>query len=333
MLNIINDIVSISKIESGQMEIHVAEININEQVEYTYTFFRPEAEQKGLKICFNNPLPAKDALIKTDREKLYAILTNLVKNAIKFSDKGVIELGYLVKPAGQAGSAGDATAMVEFYVRDNGIGIPRARQAAIFDRFVQADISDIRAFQGAGLGLSISKAYVEMLGGRIWVESEEKKGAVFFFTIPYNGTLVTETPTQRIPVDFDNEVVNRTLKILVAEDDEASEIYISLTVKIFGKEVIKASNGAEAVEICRTNPDLDLILMDIKMPVMDGYEAVRQIRQFNKEVVIIAQTAYGLTGDREKAIEAGCNDYLAKPIKKADLLRMITRCFKANPIK
>ncbi|MEI6683130.1 MAG: response regulator [Bacteroidota bacterium] len=333
MLNIINDIVSISKIESGQMDINMAETNINEQVEYTYTFFRPEAEQKGLKISYNNSLPAKNAVIKTDREKLYAILTNLVKNAIKFCDNGTIELGYTFKPAAPAGPAADGKGMVEFYVKDTGIGIPKGRQEAIFDRFVQADIGDTRAFQGAGLGLSISKAYVEMLGGRIRVESDEKKGAIFFFTIPYNGSLTPDNLAENLTDKAEKEITNRNLKILVAEDDEASEIYISLTVKMFGKDVIQAGTGVEAVEICRNNPDLDLILMDIKMPVMDGYEATRQIRKFNNGVVIIAQTAYGLTGDREKAIEAGCNDYLAKPIKKADLLRMITRFFSASPNK
>jgi len=174
MLNIINDIVDISKIESEQMEINISETNVNEQIEYIYTFFKPEVERKGLQIFFQNGLPAKEAVIETDREKIYAILTNLVKNAIKFSDTGTIEFGYNLK-----------NKYLEFFIKDTGIGIPHDKKEVIFDRFIQADISDKRAFQGAGLGLAISKAYVEMLGGKIWVESEEGKGSTFYFTISY----------------------------------------------------------------------------------------------------------------------------------------------------
>ncbi len=175
MLNIINDIVDISKIESGQMTLVFKESNINEQLEYIHTFFKSEAETKGIKLVIKNNLPLTQAIAQTDREKVFAILTNLVKNAIKFTDQGSIEFG--CKPNG---------ALIEFFVKDTGIGIPKDRQLAIFDRFIQADIEDSRAFQGAGLGLSISKAYAEMLGGKMWVESEEGKGSVFYFTISYN---------------------------------------------------------------------------------------------------------------------------------------------------
>ncbi len=175
MLNIINDIISISKIESGLMEVNLAASNVNEQIEYIHTFFKPEAEAKGNTLSFKNSLPLKEAIIKTDREKLFAILTNLVKNAIKYTDKGSIEFGYSINGE-----------QFEFYVKDTGIGIDNDRQIAIFERFIQADIEDKMARQGAGLGLAISKAYVEILGGELWVESKKDIGSTFYFTIPYN---------------------------------------------------------------------------------------------------------------------------------------------------
>ncbi len=317
MLNIINDIVDISKIESGLMKVNAKESNVNEQIEHIYTFFKPEIEGKGMQFFFKNSLPLKEAILKTDHEKVYAILTNLVKNAIKFSDKGSIGLGY--EKNGE---------YFEFFVKDTGIGIPKDRQKAIFDRFVQADISDKRAFQGAGLGLSISKAYVEMLGGKIWVESEVSKGSIFYFTIPYNAELEEKNVIQNVilPEGADNQIKN--LKILIAEDDELSAIILGNIVRLYGKEVMKAGTGVEAVEACRNNPDIDLVLMDIKMPEMDGDEATRQIRQFNKDVVIIAQTAFALTGDQEKTIAAGCNDYISKPIKKDKIMELMKKYFQ-----
>ncbi len=175
MLNIINEIVDISRIESGQMEVVVSEVDINEQIEFLELFFRPEAERKGLSLSIRTPLLKTEGIINTDHEKFYAILSNLVKNAIKYTRTGSIEFGY-EKTEGY----------IEFFVKDTGIGIPADRQAAVFERFVQADISDKEAFQGAGLGLSIAKAYVEMLGGQIRVESGSDKGCTFYFTIPYH---------------------------------------------------------------------------------------------------------------------------------------------------
>ena len=329
MLNIINDIVDISKIESGLMEVSIKESNINEQIEYIYTFFKPEVEGKGMQLSYRNGLVSSESIIKTDREKLFAILTNLVKNAIKYTDKGSIEFGY-VSTGSTTDSLGAVSEAVElqFYMKDTGIGIPKDRQEAIFERFIQADVSDKRAYQGAGLGLSISKAYVEMLGGRVWVESEEGKGSTFYFTLPYNTEHEEKTVVENIVKADVEENQMKKLKILIAEDNEISEILISKIVNKLSKEVIKARTGNEAVEVCRTNPDLDLILMDIQMSELNGYEATRQIRQFNKNVIIIAQTAFALTGDGERAIEAGCNDYISKPIIKAELLSLIQKYFK-----
>jgi len=320
MLNIINDIISISKVESGQMEVLISDSNINDQIEFIYNFFKPEFEGKRMELVYKNGLSSKDSVIRTDREKLYAILSNLVKNAIKYSDNGIIEFGYELIES-------ENTKHLKFYVKDNGIGIPKERQKAIFERFVQADYSDKRAFQGAGLGLSISKAYVEMLGGRIWVESASGQGSAFYFTIPYHSIDKQEINVDLAVATSKTEIQKRKLKILIVDDDEISRKLIRLIVDLFDSEFLKAKNGLEAVQICLNNPDLDLILMDIKMPEMDGYEATKKIRQFNSQVIIIAQTAYALDADREKAIAIGCNDYLTKPIDKNQLLNLVKNYF------
>jgi CheY-like chemotaxis protein len=265
---------------------------------------------------------------------VYAILTNLVKNAIKYSKEGAIEIGYILKTDSEVDERlvlseveVSRIPQLEFYVKDSGIGIPKDRQHAIFDRFVQADIEDEMARQGAGLGLAITKSYVEMLGGKIRVESEEDKGSCFYFTLPYNAESEEKRFIHNDKFSLDEKLHISNLKILIAEDDETSNILISINVKDISKEILIAATGKEAVEICRNNPDIDLILMDIQMPDLNGFKATRLIREFNKKVVIIAQTAYALSGDREKAIEAGCNDYITKPIKKKLLLEMIDMYF------
>jgi len=175
MVNLINNLIDISIIESGQMEVVLSQININEQIENLYTFFKPYAEKKGIQLLFCNKLKATEALIKTDRNKIYSIFSNLIKNAIKYTDKGSVVFGYDKKGK-----------YLEFFVKDTGVGIDKERQQAIFEHFVQADIEDVNAYEGAGLGLSITKTFVEVLGGKIWVESEQGKGSTFYFTIPYN---------------------------------------------------------------------------------------------------------------------------------------------------
>jgi PAS domain S-box-containing protein len=319
MLNIINDIIDISKIESGLMKVDIKESDINEQMDYIYKFFKPEVEAKGMNLSFKKTLPDRDAVLLTDREKVYAILTNLVKNAIKYSEHGAIEFGY------ERIESGDKH--LRFYVKDTGLGIPKERQEAIFERFIQADLVDSRDHQGAGLGLAITKAYVEMLGGKIWVDSEEGLGSTFYFTL---GNFAEKRSPVRAPNEEIDKEVNlpvRGLKILIAEDDETSELLLAISVKMLSKQILKVSNGLDAVEVCRNHPDLDLVLMDIQMPKLSGYDATRNIRQFNKDIVIIAQTAYGLSGEKEKALEAGCNDYISKPINNSKLQTLIQKHF------
>jgi signal transduction histidine kinase/CheY-like chemotaxis protein len=317
MLNIINDLIDISKIEAGQTEIVLSTCNVNEQLGFIYTFFKPEVERKGIELHLQNSLQADEAIIETDCEKIYAILTNLVKNAIKYSDQGTIELGCFLGVA--------EPVELTYYVKDTGMGIPKDKQIIIFDRFVQADVADKKALQGAGLGLSITKSYVEMLGGKIWLESEEGVGSTFYFTIPYHQIekkIVKEEPMYTPILILPKK---KNLKILVAEDDETSQIFLSEVLRKVCDDVLYAKTGLEAVVACRLHQDIDLVLMDIQMPEMNGYDATREIRKFNKSVMIVAQTAFVLAGDRERAINAGCDDYISKPIHRDALIALVQK--------
>ncbi len=325
MLNIINAIIDISKIEAGLMNVKLSETNINEKLEFVHAFLKPLADKKGIRLLYKSGISDSEATIFTDKEKIVAILINLVNNAIKFTDIGTIQLGYNIERSGMNKSTGPG--VMEFYVKDTGIGIPANRQKAIFDRFIQADITDIRAYGGAGLGLSISKAFVEMLGGKIRVESKDGEGSVFSFTIPYNPVPVKNGTSENSVPDINKIPKIKKLKFLIAEDDKTSEILTSIVIKNLSRDIIIVSTGTDAVEVCRRNPDIDIVLMDIQMPGISGYEATTQIRKFNKEIVIIALTAFGLSGDREKAIEAGCTDYMSKPIEINALRQLIQKHF------
>ncbi len=315
MLNIINDLVDISKIESGQEELSLSLTNINEQIRLLNEQFRQEFEMtKALRL--SAVTPAEDVVIRTDREKLVTVLTKLLKNALKFTNAGFVEFGFTKNKK-----------TLEFFVRDSGIGIANNKLESIFERFIQADQSFSRVYEGAGLGLSIARAYVEMLGGSIGVESKEGAGSCFRFSIPIEEGQSEKLLVTEAELFKNGDYGNRKLKVMIAEDDRASFMLISLAIKKMSQEILQAKNGQEAVEVCRENPDIDLILMDIKMPGMNGYEATREIRHFNPKVVIIAQTALALAGDKTKAIDAGCNDYISKPIRRAELNALIKKYF------
>lgn len=315
MLNTIGDIINISKIESGSEEVRPVDLNLTAFLNDIRLFFLPETNSKGLELNLVTDKSNSSVILFTDPDKLNSILTNLIKNAIKFTHKGNITFGYFYKENS-----------IEFYVRDTGMGIPENRQKAIFERFVQADIADSRVFEGSGLGLSISKSYTEMLNGTILLESEEGIGTSFVITLPLNNQHNLQQPTivefggPSVPVD-------KKLKILIAEDDEVSVSLLKLYIKKIANEIIIAANGREAIELARNHPDIDLILMDIKMPEIDGFEATEKIREFNPGIKIIAQTAFALPDDNRKAFEVGCNDFLTKPIPKKALLEAINNLF------
>ena len=311
LLSTLNDLMDISKLETGLVKLNISRININEEVENIYSHFKLEALNKGL--FFNLAIPENnEIIIETDREKLFGVLSNLIKNAIKYTKTGGINFGYTVNKN-----------TICFYVKDTGIGIPQNRLEAIFDRFVQADIEDKKVYEGCGLGLSIAKSYADMFNGKIIVESEEGQGSIFNFEIPFVNL------NNNVIIDDNSELTNKNsenssdIKILIVEDEEFALIYLSQILKDICAKMVFTKNGKEAIEIFKANPDIDLILMDIKMPIMGGYEATAQIREFNKEIIIIAQTAYAMLDDSEKALNSGFNDYVSKPINKDVLISKI----------
>jgi len=236
MLNTIDDLIDISIIESGQSKLAVSEFNVNEQIECLYKFFKPEAEKKGIQLSIYKRLNTQEAIIKTDQEKVYAILLNLIKNAIKFTNEGSIEFGYNKK-------ADSASAELEFFVKDTGIGIPKECQQTIFNRFVQTDLGLSKNYEGSGLGLSISKAYIEMLGGKIWVESKEGEGSVFYFTIPYSTGKSETTTNNEAESATKSEHEVKKLKILISENEESSDLYLTKLLKDYYKKVFHAKTG------------------------------------------------------------------------------------------
>ena len=331
MLNIINNIVDISKIESGQMKIVPTKTNINEIIRELTTFFIPEAELKGIKIQEKNDYLNKNVFLTTDRNKLLAILTNLIKNSIKFTEKGIIEVGYRLIDASESPNKtrlnGDKMEIfpneIEFFVKDSGIGIRKDMLDTIFERFRQESDLLTRNYEGAGLGLSISKAYVEMQGGKIWAESDKENGTNICFKLPDSVEPGESQEKELVFVPFHSKKLN----ILIAEDDESSRMLMQIKVKNICREPLIALNGKEVVKLAKENPDVDLILMDIKMPDLDGFEATRLIRQFNKKVIIIAITAFGFMEDKELALKSGCNNYLSKPILQAAFNKLIDSYF------
>lgn len=317
ILNTIHDIIDISKIEAGQVELSYSTINLNNQLDELFDFFLPEAKKKNIQLSVIKSFTDPYASIKTDKDKLNSILTNLIKNAIKFTDSGKIEFGYLVNEKAQQ-------ADLQFYVKDTGVGISKEKQKAVFDRFVQADVESTRLYEGSGLGLAISKAYVEMLKGEIWLKSEVGVGSQFYFAHPYH---VKKNQLKNISDSGKPKNAKKNLKILIAEDEEFAVDLLTVLLKDYCKDILVAKTGIEAVELCRNNPDLDLILMDIRLPEINGYEATKRIRKFNKGVFILAQTAFALAGDEQKSLAAGCNDYITKPIKKERLFEILSRNF------
>ncbi len=312
MLNIISDLIDISKIETGQIEINEETININKLLEELYAFFKPQAEKQKLTINYYTVNHIPDGEIISDKIKLTQVLTNLIGNAFKFTKRGQIDFGYAVDEN-----------RLQFYVKDTGNGISAAFREKMFDRFTQENLTPTNSTEGSGLGLAISKAFIEILGGNIWVESEIGKGSSFYFTLPYKKPYKVEEIKDNVQAEHFS--INEDITILVAEDDEISYILLNEILSIDKIKLLRANNGLEAIELCEKHPEINLVLMDIKMPVLNGIEATTQIKNKNTDLPVIAQSAYITDLDKEKAFNAGCNDYLKKPIQKRELLSIINK--------
>lgn len=304
LLSIVSDILTVSSLETKQERVNIDKICINNIIVNLLSIFKQQSINQNISLYAKQPLSDKLSEIYTDKTKLTQILSNLISNALKFTHEGFIEFGYKLK-----------NDVLEFYVKDSGVGIKFEQQESIFERFRQADLSINKKYGGTGLGLSISKGFVELLGGKIWVNSEIDKGSTFYFTIPFKPVNnIAETTTA-------NKVDNRQT-ILVAEDEEFNFLYIEELLIDFDYKLIHAKDGKEAIKITEENQNISLILMDIKMPIMDGHTAAKIIKEQKPDLPIIAQSAYALEHEIEKYSRI-FNDYLAKPIEEEALIEKV----------
>lgn len=310
LLGVVNDIVDISKIESGVIELHNRHLDLNDMLRELFSLHSLAAREHKIDLEMIPGFEDGYAGIIADEVKLKQILNNLIGNAIKFTNKGSVKFGYV--PKGK---------MIEFYVIDSGIGIPEARQNDIFERFIQADSGLSRRRGGTGLGLSIARAYVEKMGGKIWLRSEKGKGSEFYFTVP----LVQEVTRKSAPAEKRMDTAAERIPLLLVEDTESNEILMKGMLRNYPYDIVVARSGEEALELFQKSGPFGLVMMDIKLPGMDGYEATREIRKLDKEVPVIAQTAYAFQEDREKAMEAGCNELLSKPISRVALEEILQK--------
>jgi PAS domain S-box-containing protein len=315
LMNLISDIIDIAKIEAGQLQINNAPCNLDELLNDligAYSEVIAKAGKEDLKIRLFKQVGVNGLVIMTDPFRLRQVLSNLIGNAIKFTERGHIEFGYLVKDINT----------IEFIVRDTGMGIAHSKQKDIFQRFSQVDNSNTRKYGGTGLGLAISKNIVEIMGGKIWLESEPANGSSFWFTLPFFPVYTPEINTSIIEkIQEDHNWKGKT--ILVAEDVPSNFMFIEAALRRTDVRLLWAQDGKQAVKMALQDTSIDLILMDIQLPEMNGYEATAEILKVRKDLPIISQTAYALSGEKEKSIKAGCVDYIPKPIKSETLISII----------
>ena len=319
LLNLIEDIIDVAKIEAEQIKIVQSTCQVNQILDELGKYYKVELnkyEYKSIEIKVVKEQEDERFAIISDPLRFKQIMNNLIGNAIKFTDKGSVEFGYTIKDK----------KTIQFYIKDTGIGLPLDKLNVIFERFRQAEESTTKEYGGTGLGLTISRRLIELLGGTIWVESVLHQGSTFYFTLPLkiaNGSvkmrhfnLITEKP------DWKEKT------ILVAEDETSNYELVKATLLKTNVKLLWAKNGKEAVAICKNNNAIDLILMDIRMPEMNGYEATENIKEFRPALPVISLTAYAMADDKEKSIEAGCDDYISKPIKPQDLIDKISLYIK-----
>jgi signal transduction histidine kinase len=310
LLNTITNYMDISLITSGSLSVNKKEFEPSKILKRLQSNFVPACLNRNLELLLDiDPIPVGYTL-NSDPEIFQKILSHFLDNAIKFTEKGSIRFGFI-----------NRTDYLEFFVRDTGIGINAESFQIIFDRFTKENFGSFKVTEGSGLGLSIARGMAEALGAKISLESQPGVGSCFYLTIPLTFRI------EKSSVDNSLTALGSVIpesQILVAEDDETNFYYLNaLLMRETRAKILHASNGIEAIKLFRTNPDINLILMDIKMPEMDGFEATRQIKLINKDIPIIAITAYAMSGDEDRIIAAGCDGYLSKPISKKSLLEKI----------
>lgn len=322
LVSIIDDLIEMSKIDANQIIPNNSELNLESFIDELYETIKitiPKNKKIDFKVTPTSGIKIHSIIV--DETKLKQVIINLVNNAIKFTESGHVSFGYEID---------NKKNRIVFKIEDTGIGIHDENRHKIFDRFKQVEGDLSIESGGLGLGLAISKAYVELMGGEINVESIVEKGSVFSFYIPLKiGDVQDDFVKPKIPVKYlSNFKGNESKTILVAEDDNMNFLLLQKIIQVKHFNIIRAVNGQEAVEICKSNSNIDLVLMDIKMPIMGGFEALKEIKKIRPELIIIAQTAFSSNDDKEKIYEAGFNGYLTKPINRERLFETIDVVFR-----
>lgn len=325
LLKIIDNLLTISTLEKKNEKLIIENFCLNDLLTELFTIFDLKAKEQKTTLYLKKCVVDERCYIASDRSKIYVILSNLLENAFKFTSVGVIEFGCKIQQNN-----------LILYVKDTGIGIAPEKQDLIFNRFSQGAKDIKRTYGGLGLGLAICKENAALLGGSITVKSEKSNlstgqvgGSTFYVTIPYNPI----EDKERNKTKFNRQNVidkNSKVTILIAEDDQVNYLLLEAILTVNNKSrfhLIHAKNGLEAVQICESRSDIDLIFMDIKMPIMNGYEATERINALNKNIPIIAQSAYSTKADREKSIAHGCLDMITKPIVKEELFAILKKYF------
>jgi CheY-like chemotaxis protein len=319
LLQIINDILDISKIEAGGIKPVKAEFSLNKMMSELYNFFEPLVNKDGQNISFEMKKSLRDGecTIYSDENRLRQIIINLISNSLKFTHQGYVIFGYFEK-----GSA------IEFYIKDSGIGIPKDKHEAIFEPFRQAEESLSKKYRGTGLGLAIVRNFVKLLGGTLRLESELGKGSCFYFTIPLERPPRESVKESRQQSIMKTNVFNWENKtILIVEDDKINFMLLQKLLDSTGVAILHASTAQEAVDMALNTAELDLVLMDIRLPDFTGWEASQKIKEKKPNLPIIVQTANAMVEDREKTFNCGCDGFITKPISKSVLFSTIHNYF------
>ena len=318
LTTIITDILEYSRLEAGQIETVLKDFNLNCLMDELYTQFQTFAESKSkthLNLISEKPLTNENSNILTDRIKIKQILSSLLNNAIKYTADGEVRFGYNILD--------DNT--IRFYIIDTGIGIPDSDREIIFEKFRNGSSTNNAIYGGNGLGLSISKSLIELLGGNIWFESEVGVGTTFYFNIPISkGDNVVNNKLYIAP-EINTTHKWEGKKVLIVDDVYEVFKLISVYLRDTNIKQLYAKNGAEAIELHNQNPDIDIVLLDIQLPDMDGYRIVKEIKSIRPELPVIAQTAFALSDDKDKTLAAGFDDYTTKPIYKTTLLNIMNK--------
>lgn len=320
LLHLIDEIIDLSKIESNLLSIEYQVCNLRDVFNELFLYFNEEKKSGNLQeLKFRISFPDEKEIyyLNTDQYRLKQILFNLLNNAFKFTISGEINFGFKLSDANN----------LLFYVKDTGSGIPADKTKTVFDRFVHSDPENKSLQKGTGLGLTISKKIIELMGGKIWVESVENKGSTFYFTLPYS-KIDPAKIVSTISAQTENIVKWGHHTILVAEDDDMNFMFLEEMFSETEINLLRAKTGEEALTSIRKNPKIELILMDIQMPEMNGLEATEKIRLINQDIPIIAQTAYAMPSEKEKSIKSGCTDYITKPIMPDMLIGTLKKYLK-----